>query len=386
MKRLTQYIADETDGTSYSSLKYCFDGIDVPKIQYDDHQNISVKRFGEIERIPKSRNLKKKAEQVQKYSKPIFKYFLDGSRRVYKIDDIAYGNRVYPIVAGQIGVGCCIRDKKQLKKHSIENHLVLSLPRNACSTNRVDLFFNNLTKKINEQEYTKKRGIRISKCLFYDNRNLEAGEKYENLAIAKVQDEMIENEKKVVARLASNNFLNEDAYLLKDGSLEYKTLKGGSYSDLSIIKSNYKRVVGVSKSFNPEKCEDERGKSNANKIAELKLYHRTPAYMYESSYAKGAKGAVSFAIWYLRIRDAVYSSSPFEGIVKVEKVLVSEEEKEKGLDSEEVDLISANIINERLPVCYGSDLRWANHLYPIYLTESYIKSKYYSNKLFLNLF
>jgi hypothetical protein len=34
------------------------------------------------------------------------------------------------------------------------------------------------------------------------------------------------------------------------------------------------------------------------------------------------------------------------------------------------------IINERNPVCYGSDDRWANHLYPIYLTEKYIKSQY----------
>ena len=28
------------------------------------------------------------------------------------------------------------------------------------------------------------------------------------------------------------------------------------------------------------------------------------------------------------------------------------------LDTEEVDLISANIINERNPVCYGEDNRW----------------------------
>ena len=46
------------------------------------------------------------------------------------------------------------------------------------------------------------------------------------------------------------------------------------------------------------------------------------------------------------------------------------------LDSEEVDMITANIIHERNPVCYGADRRWANHLYPIYVTESYVKSKY----------
>ena len=65
---------------------------------------------------------------------------------------------------------------------------------------------------------------------------------------------------------------------------------------------------------------------------------------------------------------------------------VNETEIEKGLDSELVDRITANIINERNPVCYGADRRWANHLYPIYVTESYLKSKYLGTNMFLNLF
>ena len=76
----------------------------------------------------------------------------------------------------------------------------------------------------------------------------------------------------------------------------------------------------------------------------------------------------------------------FDGIVKVEKMLITHEENEYGMDSELVDLLSASIINERNPVCYGSDLRWANHLYPIYLTESFVKSKYLSADSFLHLF
>ena len=49
-------------------------------------------------------------------------------------------------------------------------------------------------------------------------------------------------------------------------------------------------------------------------------------------------------------------------------------------------IFTANIINERNPVCYGADRRWANHLYPIYVTESYVKSKYLGESMFLNLF
>lgn len=67
-------------------------------------------------------------------------------------------------------------------------------------------------------------------------------------------------------------------------------------------------------------------------------------------------------------------------------MLISNRENEEGLQTDEVDLISANIINERNPVCYGNDDRWANHLYPIYLTEKFIKSRYISDIHFLNLF
>ena len=69
---------------------------------------------------------------------------------------------------------------------------------------------------------------------------------------------------------------------------------------------------------------------------------------------------------------------PLEGMEEMEVI--------NGLDTDEVDLITANIINERNPVCYGADTRWANHLYPVYVTECYAKSKYLSSAMFLNLF
>ena len=94
---------------------------------------------------------------------------------------------------------------------------------------------------------------------------------------------------------------------------------------------------------------------------------------------------MSYAVWYLRIRNRKYTTNAFDGILKIEKILPNNDVDTK-LDSEEVDLISANIINERNPTCYGVDHRWANHLYPIFVTESYAKSQYMSNTMFLNLF
>lgn len=43
------------------------------------------------------------------YSRPIFSFFLDGSRHVYKVDDMAIGKKIFPVLAGQIVVGCCER-------------------------------------------------------------------------------------------------------------------------------------------------------------------------------------------------------------------------------------------------------------------------------------
>jgi hypothetical protein len=37
-------------------------------------------------------------------------------------------------------------------------------------------------------------------------------------------------------------------------------------------------------------------------------------------------------------------------------------------------------------VLMQDDARWANHLYPVYVTECYAKSKYLSSTMFLNLF
>jgi hypothetical protein len=379
-ERLSTYIAQETAGNSFKTYKYCFEKVDIPSVIYDDTPGISFKKYGETDSFENYKSLEEKANKIAGYP-PLFRFFLDGSRRTYKIDDIAYNNRIYPVIAGQIGVGCCERfDPHNVKVKKLEKHFVISLPECADKDGKGNLFFNNLTKKINEHPALKERGIRFNKILSYEDRG--DADKYENKGIATIQDEMIDGEKRIVSELAKANALNEDSYLVKDGSLEYASVKTGDYKDWAIMKNNYRRVIGVSKSFNPEKCVDKRGKSNATRIANLPLYHRTAAYMYETDRV----GNVRFGIWYVRIRDAKYSSSPFAGIVKIQKVMVTDHEYDNGLDSDEIDSITANIINERNPVCYGADNRWANHLYPIYLTERFIKSQYLSDSYYLNIF
>jgi len=381
MKKILDFIAEETDGKNYKSYKYCFESVDVPKIDYEDKKGIQVKKKGETDKsLIKTKSLKEFADKIKKNGSPLFKYFLDGSRRTYKVDDIAYGKRLYPIIAGQIGVAVCERiDKHTFKSVKLKNPLVISIPENANAQTGVgnsDLFFNSLIKKLNEQNILIKQNIKFSKILPYSSKALKENDKYEDRGVAKIQDEMIVLEQKVVFELAKAGKLNDKSFLIKDGSLEY--MKSGESKELSVIKTNYDSVVGVSKAFNPEALSNDV-KDISRRIAELKCYHRTPAFMYQTERIPDVK----FAVCYLRIRDTL---SPFDGVLKIEKILVRDIQEEEGLDSDEIDLISANIINERNPVCYGKDDRWAKHLYPVHLTESFIKSQYLSDINFINLF
>lgn len=384
--KILNFLEDKIDCKCYRANKFCYDNYDLPLNEYDDNIKISIKKSGETVRNNSSINLKRLSQDIRRDSKPLFNLFLDGSRRVYKIDDVAIGDKMYPIIAGQIGVGCCERSNPdKFNILNFKNYFVLSMPDCVDKDGKNELFYNNLVSKLNELDFLKYHNIKFEKILNYSYATLKEGEKYENRGISKIQDEMIEQEKKLVEYLAKENKLSADSYLIKDGSLEYSEKglvdKSKAYQ-LAKIKDNYRHVVGVSKTFNPEKCLDERNRPNSVKIANLPLFHRTPAFMFESDIINDVK----FSIWYLRIRDSKKTYSQFDGILKIEKILITDNEQENGLDTNEIDMISANIINERNPVAYGKDKRWANHLYPVYLTETFIKSKYLSDIYFLNLF
>ncbi len=382
MEKILDLLKEQTGGTCYKSYQYRLDENEVPSIKYEEIQDYKLdpKRHGETDRIKTIKNISGKAKQLE--GNPLFRYFLDGSRRIYKVDDIELNKKIFPIIGGQIGVACCERQNPSTFRRAVlEYNLVISLPSEADKDGRnSEQFFNSVAHKINNLPKVKQFNLNFSKVLSYSSKQLEANEKFEDRGTAKIQDEMIECEKKIVHELAKKHLLNPDSYLLKDGSLQYQKTGIGDFKELSKFKSNYQCVVGVSKSFNPAL---DGNTKNASVIAKLPPYYRTPAFYYY-----GSRSQHPFSIWYVRIRDFKNHrpDSPFSGIVKVEKVLVTDDEIENGLSSDEVDMISANLINERNPVTYGNDARWANHLYPVYLAERFVKSQYISDLHFLNLF
>lgn len=381
LSNIMDIIAKETNGKSYKTFKYTYEGSDVLSFAYDDHQEITWERYGETVPPNGSINLKIKADSIAN-DKPLFGFFLDGSRHTYKVDDIAYKNKVYPVIAGQVGVSCCQRIDKVMHSYEFDRRLAIALPKVASQSDwNKKVFFANLCKKLNEESYLETIDIQFTDVIPYATK-VDEFERIEGKGIAVIQDLMIQREVAMVTKLVAEHKINNRRYLLKDGSLEYRVDHLRNDREKRQFQKNFSFVVGVSKSFNPENCKDKKGKNNSNMIADLPLYHRTPVSMYSSPRLEGMR----YAVWYLRIRDKRYTTNTFDGILKIEKILVTDEQIHNGLETEEVDLISANIINERNPVCYGADSRWANHLYPVYVTECFAKSKYLSDTMFLNLF
>jgi hypothetical protein len=386
-ERLMQILSEADGGKSYKAHKYGLDHAERPYIDYGDETIIWRKTAETVQHrtyVP----LDTLMRQLVGREEQLLTYFLDGSRRVFKVDDRAYpqsGGRsvIYPVVAGQIGVGCCKRVDKKMIPEKFVRELVISLPDIANADGKSG-FFPATAKKLNESAELKRLGLEFSTILPYKTAK-NTDKKFEDRGTACIQDRMMEREKDMVAELVREGKLNQDNYLIKDGSLEYKPSKDDKSDKrkYQTFKNNYSWVIGVSKSFNPEVCLNISGKPDPGFIADLKLYHRTPVACFENP---EFLGDVQFAVWYIRIREKERTRTPFDGIIKVEKILVTQEEVDNGIDSELVDTLSAFLVNERNPVCYGADLRWANHIYPVYLTESYVKSKYLSTESFLQLF
>ena len=382
-KNILEFIAAETRGESYRTSKVELDAEinSTSRIEYEAPTETIVNLRGETRTTRNPVPLKETADKISSNGMQLLSYFLDGTRRVYKVDEIAYvqsrRKNFYPIVAAQVSVGCCRRIDKKMHAENFSDEILLVLP-DVANFSGHEGFFTAFVKKIDAYLADKNSPIKISRIASY-NTNHNPAEKFEERAIVQVMKHMHDAEIAMVAELVKGGKLDSKNYLVKDGSLEYRTL-----NDRKFNAKNYNFVIGVSKKFNPLLIKDSSGKFNSGIVADLPTFSRTPVTTFDRGDFHGKN---KFAVWYLRLRDKKFSDSPFDGVIKVEKILVTDAECESGkIDSEEVDTLSACLINERNPVCYGADARWANHIYPIFLTESFIKSRSISAETFLHLF
>lgn len=297
-------------------------------------------------------------------------------------------NNIYPIVAGQIIVGCCERkNRTTFKKSCLKSMLVIAMPDKFDDDNGGDnfcrIFIDNINKKIAEIKCANGYNIKFDKLLLYktDGQFESDKDKYDNRAVALIQNEMTDYEQIIVRdELCKRHKLDDSHWLIKDGSLEYNPrFSNMDISQINTFRANYGRVVGVSKSFDPELIRDYYKRRMSKTISELEPLSRTKVYRYKD------RDNHYYAVWYVRLRNNrnYKRETCFSDVVKCEMILKDENECK---DSELIDTLSAQIIREAYPVCYGADARWANHLYPVFLTETFCKSHYINSNIILSLF
>lgn len=390
--KILDFIEKDGDGkySCYKTKKIVLDHTDQDTLDYDDRPALqtSSANFAESD-LSRIDTVQITPQMMKLASTPLFSYFLDGSRHVYKVDDIAIGNRIFPFLAGQIIVGCCERaDRDTFTKKALTRKIVLSLPRNFNydgdkEQNFCRMYCEKINAEMKKNKLVQEQGLKIDLILLYptDGSKEITTDKngLKNSGTAKIQAEMTDEEQLMVAELCKQNRLDKDHFLIKDGSIEYNP----RFSNLSNVewnqlRANYKHVVGVSKMFNPDLLRDYKNRPLSKTIAQLKPFERTKAYRYPSGNTQ-----YEFAMWYVRLRKGNFRETQFSDVVKCEMLL---EEKGGSIDTHLIDLISANIIREAYPTCYGKDSRWANHLYPIFLTESFCKANYINQNIILNLF
>jgi len=293
-------------------------------------------------------------------------YFLDGCRRAYYICDMATtGGSMLPIIIGQISAGVLLRQRSTgtVHVHKYVRKGLFLLPVGGCGIPEEEA---GEFKKIFDRSFA-------SDNLSVQFVTIRHNDNPKNDSLAKLNMEMQNLEIKFLEEMTDNNDIGQDEMVVVDGALQFQNVKRDKVHNL-------RYAVGLAKHFNLH-LTNLIGKTREIGTLLIRLNEvgeRTPAYRLRL-------GGVQFAFWYLRIRPHKYLNFPFAGIVKLEKVLVTEEEVEDGLTSNCIDNISRCVLKEISVCSHGNDFRWASHIYPIYLTEQLQKKRFMHDYFFKNI-
>jgi len=285
----------------------------------------------------------------------LFRYFIDGSVRSYFLGTVLEHDRDTPILYAQIGA-CALRreDDGTVRVHDLQTrHLLLAEQQqlspqawgslqSLCPQNLVDLVDTSPNQP---------------GAMGMDPRNRANG-------VARFRMRSLEGEimRQLLPHLG-------DEWLIMDGSLMFDPIRR-----ILLSASTQPPVLGVSKNFRKDPQFDVGRGSSAVRysiyrlLAKLPHEHRTLAF-------KALDGQVAF--WYVRLRPQGAMDYPLMGVVKCELVTPSC----KPPDSRLLDELSSALVAERSVSPHGRDRRWHAHLYPIYLAEQAIRSRFYSHEV-----
>lgn len=301
----------------------------------------------------------KSGPNITRHNSP-FLFFLDGCRRAYYLCDIATSSgKMLPILAGQVSSAVIKRSKDtghvSLFRHETKGLLLLPVGGGGINSEDAKAIKSVIDESFSEQNLT-------AKCI-----DMRHDDEPKNDSLAHLNMEMQSLEIKFLEEMTNDGIIYQNRIIVVDGALQFQNIRKERRSCL-------RYAVGISKRFNLRlKHIISKTREVGTHLINLKnVGDRTSAFLLKTSDAK-------YSFWYLRIHPLQRTFSPFAGIVKIEKVLVDEKEQEYGLPTDVVDNISLYVLLERNVNPYGIDLRWASHIYPIYLTEKIQHNKFVSD-------
>jgi hypothetical protein len=299
----------------------------------------------------------------------ILRYFLDGSRRTYKMADLIVRGRYLPLVAGQVGVATMFRDVERKR---------LTPMRDFCFFESVLAFPNQLSTKDDLALLANRIREETGQSFALIHYNVKEDRDPVDLGVASIMAHMAGLELRAVQMLVEHQMLHSSSLLVKDGPLQYKHMKRRGF-DIT----QFRNVIGLSKTFRPSFSVGKgRGRQDVGAMTvALEMGERTPVFK-----TLEAEEGRLIGMWYLRIRPRARMSNPLEGIVKAECYAIDDQEVQDGLDAERIRTISAHLLRERNVTPYGQDSRWATHIYPVFCAERFIKASLLSDIRFEALF
>ncbi|MBV7335268.1 hypothetical protein KFU94_44915 [Chloroflexi bacterium TSY] len=214
MGEIIQIIEEHSGGTCYQTERFTLDHVVLP--EYQDAGEVFNKK-----KVFETNN--KQGDKIQLHTDSsvpsLFTYFLDGSRRTYKVVDFgSTDGKFLPIIAGQVGTAVCQRNQQRLNKHLVHRENVIAIP------NRVGDEFDTIASEIPKIRIpqNKARSISITRVLKYQADKTDR--RFEDLAIAKIQVTMLDMEVDLISKMVSSNNLATNQMLMIDGSLQFSNV------------------------------------------------------------------------------------------------------------------------------------------------------------------
>jgi len=282
-----------------------------------------------------------------------FRYFIDGSARTYFIGTVLEQDRSTPVQVSQVGAAMvrreddgriCLADSRRtilltLEKSQVSESLWQALEQalaGVADYTLCDSATNNRYAEAMQLQESRPRGAHRAN---WHMRELET-------------------------ELAQSLSRTHKEWLVVDGSLgnEFETWRGAP-------------IIGVAKTFRRDSRFELGTGPRARKLNLFGLLKDLQENQRTLVFPRNNEGKIVF--WYVRLRPQKGLDYPLMGVVKVEMPNPDREP----VDSQLVDRISGWLIAERSVTPYGRDGRWHAHLYPIYIAEQVIRSRFYSEEV-----